>query len=285
MVVLGLFEDDSQGVQVSSPRTVAFLNTSSTVIASSATSSSSQSPSRGMTTSVTVMNDGNEVSVVIADKVGSPSVAKDTADSNLTSKSDKGKPEATSPVKQSNSKGSEVEAGSPQSQDPTEGFGDYPQLMPQTGSNAGYYLGYNPAEPPSPSPAGLGTASYDAASFFQQPGAFAPLSRVAGGAAASPLSPPRTVPTTMGVVPPASPLFPRATSGGRLSNNAERTPVSVAAPPSPNLGYMSPALGGYQPPYAVVPTVGSLSSDSPDVTWSGYVTSHVRCRNLRTRDA
>jgi hypothetical protein len=287
MVVLGLFEADSQGDQVSSPRTVAFLNTSSTIIASSqsTTSSSRQSPSRGVMTNVTVMNDGNEVSVVIADKVGSPGSSKDAADSNLAVNADQVKSKATSPTKRTEQKVNEVEASSPQSQDPTEAFVDYPQLMPQAGSNAGYYLGYNPADPPpSPSPAGLGTVRYDAASFFQQPGAFAPLSRVAGGAAASPLSPPRPVASTMGAVPPASPLFPRPTSGGRISsNNTERTPVSIAAPPSPNLGYISPGLGAYRPPYPVVPTGSSHSSDSPDVTWGErYVASHY-CHRYSAR--
>jgi hypothetical protein len=283
MVLLGGFEDESS-VQVSSPRTVAFLNASSSIVASSTSlQSSTSSSSRGMTTNVTVMNDGNEVGSVVEveeKKMVTPTTSKDAADSSAFRGTNEGGKSKGSPSKASAPIEDDEEA-SPQSQDPSEAHlaAGYPHLLPQPGSNAAYYLGYNPAEPPSPSTAGMATISYDAAAFFQQPGAFAPLTRAAAAAAnaaGSPMSPPRTL-ATMTVVPPASPLFPRATSSATRLAAGDRHPVGIAAaPPSPGLAYVSPALGGYhQQAYSVVPTVGgSHSGDSPDGAWGERYVLH-----------
>lgn len=137
----------------------------------------------------------------------------------------------------------------------------YPShLTPQPAS--GYYLGYPHSqvtpEPPSPAGPGVATVSYDATSFFQQPtaGAFAPHTS-AFGATATPLSPPRA--TTMGAIPPASPLFPRVTSAGLGGRDSKR---QGGAPPSPNLPYMSPQLGTAM--YHQYPMTSQGSMDSPD---------------------
>jgi hypothetical protein len=153
----------------------------------------------------------------------------------------------------------------------------YPSHL--TPAATGYYAGYPQSqvtpEPPSPGVAGAVVGTYDA-SFFQQAGAF---HTSAFGGPNTPLSPPRAT-ANMGIVPPASPLFPRATSGvagsavgltGGLDGQQQALP-NGAAPPSPSLPYMaSPPLPGMYQHYAV-PGVGSQSSSSPDDgaanTWS-----------------
>lgn len=134
-----------------------------------------------------------------------------------------------------------------------------PYLTPQPG--VGYYQGYPQSqvtpEPPSPAAPITATVAYDTASFFQQHGAFAPFG------ANTPLSPPRAS-GTMGIVPPASPLFPRVTSAGGLTG-LDASSRGVGAPPSPNLPYMSTQLGSsmYQH-YGVVTGAASQSSDSAE---------------------
>lgn len=135
----------------------------------------------------------------------------------------------------------------------------YPTLTPQ--QNSGYYHGYAPQQTPEPASPANQPVIYDMHSFFQhQPGAFHPAS--AGGStfltSSVSLSPAR-VPmptvgmTSMGSIPPASPLFPRVSSGPGL--DAQR---------APNLPYMSPQLTSY-------PSVGinSQSSDDGTGTWGG----------------
>jgi hypothetical protein len=98
---------------------------------------------------------------------------------------------------------------------------------PQQASN--YY-----AEPPSPR-----VTVYDGSFFQTAAGAFH-SSAFAGNN--TPLSPPRP---TMGVIPPASPLFPRVA----VMDNGQ-------PPPSPSLPYMSTTLPNMY--------YGSASSNSPD---------------------
>lgn len=138
----------------------------------------------------------------------------------------------------------------------------YPTLTPQ--QNSGYYHGYAPQQTPEPASPATQPVVYDMNSFFQlQPGAFHPAT--AGGsstflASSVTLSPARVPMSTMGVattsmgsIPPASPLFPRVSSGPGL--DAHRVP---------NLPYMSPQLSSY-------PSVGinSQSSDDGTGTWGG----------------
>jgi hypothetical protein len=110
-----------------------------------------------------------------------------------------------------------------------------PHLTPQQGAG-GYYM-YNQAQvtPEPPSPAGP-NGVYDAASF-RQAQQFNPFGgQYAGGLPPPPLSP-RV--SSMGSLPPASPLFPRAASNiaGRMS------PGGNGAPPSPAPYLHSPGLG------------------------------------------
>ena len=118
---------------------------------------------------------------------------------------------------------------------------------------AGYYVGG--PEPPSPG-IGMGGAVYDTGSFFQT--SAGPFHSSAFGAAGSntPLSPPR--PSAMvGVIPPASPLFPRVT----MMDQGQH-------PPSPNLPYMSTTLPGIYQHYGVNLSSGSSNSLDEAIAWN-----------------
>lgn len=134
-------------------------------------------------------------------------------------------------------------------------------------------------EPPSPGgPVVLHTSNdaYTVGSFFQQQaGAFVPSHTSPFGVSQpSPLSPPRPTAVVamgaMGVIPPASPLFPRLSSGGGGSNvgTASLHPSDSGlsgvssrggAPPSPSLPYSTM----YQT-YGSNQVVSSHSIISPD---------------------
>lgn len=240
-----------------------------------------------MTTNVSVMN---ETSTVGADSSNAKDSTKKTEET-----SEEPAPNPASPVNGDNKAGGEMKS----SKDGERRGDDSPGSPQQTGSNptqfapqpqvgSAYYLGYPQTSEP-PSPAQPGANVYDAASFFQQPsGAFAvPHSTAFGGGPNSSLSPPRgtsagaaaaaATATAMGVaIPPASPLFPRVSSGGVLTGAAAPTAAALdatgrqqaagGAPPSPNLPYMSPQLGTssmYQPyPMASSAATESQSSDN-----------------------
>ena len=262
---------------VSSPRTVAVL---------------SEPIAARMTTNLSVMNDSNDVSGVVLDDAPSAKLATPSSSSKDPSSGDLAAASATTQISSADDRAPSKVAdgtpakgsGAPQDQHRELGrltpkapqqFAEvplaagYPHLMPQVGSAAAYYLGYSPAqlppEPPSPATGGMTTVAYEAGSFFQQPaGAFAPLGSNPAG---TPLSPPRPTATmAMGVLPPASPLFPRVASGGRLNAAGGTDRSSMVAPPSPNLVYMASQLGGASmyAQYPMVPGAGSQSSDSPE---------------------
>lgn len=140
-----------------------------------------------------------------------------------------------------------------------------PHLTPQPG--AGYYLGYGQSQvtPEPPSPAGPGAAVYDMGSFFQQPAAFAHNSPF--GVPQTPLSPRRS--GGMGGIPPASPLFPRvstaAGAAGLVPGGGGIEQRPGGAPPSPNVPYLSPALGANTMYHQTYPGNGMGNhGDSPD---------------------
>jgi hypothetical protein len=159
-----------------------------------------------------------------------------------------------------------------------------------TGAYGGYHHQYQhqhqqhqmTPEPPSPGgPVVLQPSSeaYNVGSFFQQQAgvAFVPSHTSPFGVSQpSPLSPPRPAAAVamgaMGVVPPASPLFPRLSSGGGSNHNV-RTALNPSdsslsgvvtsrggiAPPSPNISYSTM----YQT-YGSNQLVSSHSIISPD---------------------
>ena len=135
----------------------------------------------------------------------------------------------------------------------------YPTLTPQ--QNSGYYHGYAPQQTPEPASPATQPVVYDMNSFFQlQPGAFHPAAGSTFLANSVSLSPARVpmstvgiATTSMGSIPPASPLFPRVSSGPGL--DAHR---------APNLPYMSPQLSSY---HSV--GINSQSSDDGTGTWGG----------------
>jgi hypothetical protein len=117
----------------------------------------------------------------------------------------------------------------------------------------GYYVGGN--EPPSPG-AGMTGAVYDTGSFFQTTAG--PFHTSAFGAAGNntPVSPARPM---VGIMPPASPLFPRV-------------PMMDASlqgqhPPSPNLSYMTSLPAMYQH-YGVGLSSGSSNSQDDVGGWN-----------------
>ena len=138
-----------------------------------------------------------------------------------------------------------------------------PAVAPMSGypyNVAGYYVGGGGQEPPSPG-INMGGAVYDTGSFFQTSAAAAaggPFHSSAFGAAGSntPLSPPRPS-AMMGVIPPASPLFPRVT----MMDPGQH-------PPSPNLPYMSTALPGMYSHYGVGLSSGSSNSLDEAIAWN-----------------
>jgi len=253
-------------------------------------------PSSPMTTNVSVMNE-SAVAPGNTDEEGNKKTSpnsKEAPASSEKSASNPASPEGGGNKKsagETSSKGDDPRKGddsrlTPNSQQvPTPASS---QLTPQPQAGSAYYIGGYPSQsqvtPEPPSPAHQQPVAYaDAASFFQQPGAFAaPNSAAAFGAANTPLSPPRVgvpgaVPTTpMGVaIPPASPLFPRVSSGGGLAADGSGR---QGAPPSPNLPYMSAQLGaaGMYHQYPVT-TTGSQSSDSPEdaSSWNDRYVSGV----------
>lgn len=170
----------------------------------------------------------------------------------------------------------------------------YPvNITPQAGS-AYQYLSYGQhhmtPEPPSPATHHAVSDMYNVNSFFHQSqaGAFAapqqPSSFGIPGSGGNnntssthnnvQMSPPRGIMPSVAVsmtggIPPASPLFPRATTGaGSLeAGNQQR-----GAPPSPNIPYiMSPQqLGaGSNSMYQAYPVTGVGSRSSDDGTWGG----------------
>jgi len=179
------------------------------------------------------------------------SVAKKDSDQDVTNKKDNGAP--LSPT-------SEAASAAP----PADGSG-YPNqhlATPQAVAPAYYSVGGYPV-PESPSPAGANpvTTVYDSNLAVPQQGAFAPF----GVGNTTPLSPPRGTSSVMvgaGMIPPASPLFPRVTGanggGGTMESNRQAGP-----PSSPGLPYMSPGL---YPHYSAVTTGTSHSSDSAEET-------------------
>jgi len=215
-----------------------------------------------LTTNVTAMNESNHVALDEKEGKTSKEASEPTADAAAAPSA----PSATASDPASPS-GESKESNPTAIQIP-----GYPSHIatPQTGSAAAYYLGYSQSqvtpEPPSPATQANATIAYDGLSFFQQPGAFAPHSSSFVGPS-TPLSPPRAT-TTMGVIPPASPLFPRITAAGPASATAlglEAMPRQAGAPPSPNLPYMSPPFGSamYQPyPGGPQPSNGSDEGSS-----------------------
>lgn len=162
----------------------------------------------------------------------------------------------------------------------SQGLGYPVTLTPQAGS-AYHYQTYSQQHmtPESPSPAGHYNVNdvYNVGSFFHQPqaGAFAaphpsPFGSTATGSSTQihvPMSPPRgvipTVAITMaGSIPPASPLFPRATSGHDIGAQQR------GAPPSPSIPYMmSPQLAGTSTMYHTYPAAGVSSRSSEEMSW------------------
>jgi hypothetical protein len=145
---------------------------------------------------------------------------------------------------------------------------------------SGYHHHHQQMTPEPPSPGGpvvLQNDAYNVGSFFQQQaGAFVPHTSPFGATQPSPLSPPRpaaaVVMGAMGVIPPASPLFPRLSSGGSNVGGALNPADSGlsssrggVAPPSPSLHYSMQPLGAtmYQT-YGSNQVVSSQSINSPD---------------------
>ncbi|GKY96869.1 hypothetical protein MPSEU_000646000 [Mayamaea pseudoterrestris] len=123
----------------------------------------------------------------------------------------------------------------------------------------GYYVGGHQSqatEPPSP---GISmSAVYDTGSFFQSSSGPFHSSAFATGSN-TPLSPPR--PTNMvGVIPPASPLFPRVPM---IDGSGQQQ-----HPPSPNLPYMSTTLPSIYQHYGVNLSSGSSNSLDEAVAWN-----------------
>lgn len=137
---------------------------------------------------------------------------------------------------------------------PSQSSASYPHALPAnlTPQQHGYYVAYqSQITPESPSPNLNGTSIYDVgATFLQQPGfhpnAFPPHhysgnTSQGHGAGQAPASPSQT---SMGGIPPASPLFPRMTGQamGYLDPHGMMD-VHRGTPVSPSPAYISPALG------------------------------------------
>jgi hypothetical protein len=159
----------------------------------------------------------------------------------------------------------------------------YPaSLTPQTGS-AYHYVNYNhihmTPEPPSPAGHQSMTDVYNVGSFFQ-PQSFITSTSVgsaitgANSQLTAPMSPQRpgmpNISVSMaGGIPPASPLFPRATS---LAGNVDVGLNHRGAPPSPSIPYIiTPghpgALAGNI--YQTYPVASVGSRGSEDGNWTG----------------
>jgi hypothetical protein len=140
-------------------------------------------------------------------------------------------------------------------------------------ASGGYnYIAYDVA-PPSPPVLTSGATSlpYEAAlgSFIQQQTfAAAHNSPFAIPGAHTPLSPPRS---TINMVPPASPLFPRAANGGMEPSVV----MQQQTPQSPSIAYhMSPSQQFSAYPHTTYAPTGRLSQaslSSDDLGWDRYV--------------
>lgn len=232
-----------------------------------------------MTTVLAASMNGSKMASGVASSDGTlptPSKDKDTVSSNddlTTTSVSKGKG-VDGPELSRKGDLETVHDSTPQTPIPHEySFRHYANHTPQQAT--GYYLGYAPHQqhmiPEPVSPGQPHNAMYEGLSFFQ-PHSFHPAPAgssflaVQSGVGNPPLSPlrgPTSTVTMTGLIPPASPLFPRMSSvGGLDGNNGQHRGSS-------NLTYMvSSQLGmsnsnNYQTHPSVV--MGSHSSD--DGAW------------------
>lgn len=251
-----------------------------------------------MTAAYPVMNDSNMASDVASPEVKLPTTNKEDL---VSSRDDPKASSASEGIVASDriqEKEKEAQDSSPPTPIPHEYAHHllaYANLTPQQGS--GYYLGYLPhqqhmiPEPASPGPPH--TAVYDVSmgSFFQphSGAAFHPTSTgspflVSSAAGTTPLSPSRGSAPALsitGSLPPASPLFPRVSSGGfDITNSQHRV--------APNIPYMASAHLGTPPSnssnYQTYPSVILRSQSSDEGAWGGdsrYVVTVKTCINLR----
>lgn len=148
------------------------------------------------------------------------------------------------------------------------------------------YIGYGQQqqmtpEPPSSSTHHPAVDGYAGGSFFQQsqtvpfggrppPNSFALAPNSQSLSVNNvPMSPPRGMmpiisSTTGGSFPPASPLFPRAVVSGHDGSTQPR-----AAPPSPNVSYMMTPGSGSSAGYPPYPVAGASGRTNEDGTWGG----------------
>jgi hypothetical protein len=222
------------------------------------------------------MNDSTLASDVVSPEVKLPSLKKEgaLASSDDLKAASVAESEETFERNQEKDREKEAHDSSPPTPIPHEyahHLHGYANLTPQQGS--GYYLGYPSHQPhmiPEPdSPGPPRTAVYDGGigSFFQphSGAAFHPASSgspflgVSSAAGNPALSPPRgAVPTvTMtGSIPPASPIFPRMSSGG-----FDVTSYMVSA----QQGALTSNSNNYLP----YPSAGLNSQSSDEVAWGG----------------
>lgn len=207
------------------------------------------------------------------------SVSGDAKDSPTTS--DKNETDESSVPGTANEGNRTSDSPPPQSQSHQQSAAFHQQINHQ---QQGTYFPYPPhqmtPEPPSPT---TNPSGYDLAAFMQQAALqqaaaaagnhFAASPQYTGGIPHPPLSPlqPNNASTSisMGIVPPASPLFPGTAASGAFPGSAmdpqhaESSAMSrisntgsAAAPPSPSLPYLtSPPLG----PSSTAPGVSTLS--------------------------
>lgn len=250
---------EAPAVQESSPRSTILISAGASPMTSTLVSSG--------------MNESNMASDVAAPPSKVPAPPKSSEDKNsAASSAPEGKANTTPDGKSNADKGVQEESPptpSPQDYPPYMQNSSYQNLTPQQGS--GYYAGYAPQQTPEPASPATQHRVYDVTSFFQQPqqaGAFHPasggspfLGGASSGGSLSPARGPMPTVTSMGSIPPASPLFPRASSG--LDSSGQRGTA-------PNLPYMSPQLSSY-------PSVGISSQSSEEGTgaWGGAVDRYV----------
>jgi hypothetical protein len=145
----------------------------------------------------------------------------------------------------------------------------YSTLTPQQGS--GYYMSYAAHQQhliPEPSSPALSFFQPHASADFHIPASgnsFVGMSGGMGNSSLSPLRGPTPTVTMIGSIPPASPLFPRATSVGSVE------PSNGQVRGMPNLPYMTSlhVASSGSSNYQTYPSTGVTSHSSDEGNWNG----------------
>lgn len=160
---------------------------------------------------------------------------------------------------------------------PSQSSASYPHALPAhlTPQQPGYYVAYQSQITPEPPSPGLNAATMYDVGFLQQPTGFHPNSFAAQqySSTSNPgqqpgQAPPSPSQTSMGGIPPASPIFPRMTGQGMgFLDPHVMVDGHRGAPVSPSPAYISPALG---PTGGMYPGMNAYGVPSPNGMNNGH---------------